>query len=325
MIDITIFTPTYNRAHTLEKLYMSLKRQTMHNFQWLIIDDGSTDTTEETIHQFMAEGALSIRYVKQPNAGKHAAMNRGALMAEGKWFFIVDSDDYLTDNAVERISAYCGQIENNPSFAGIVGLRGKNQSEPWKAWYGETDNTDEGLRRGPSTYGTAEAKRQTPGQNEYVDATCIEYRYRLGNQGDRAEVIRTSVLRQYPFPQFEKENFLVEGYLWLTLAKAGYRFRWFQEIIYITEYLSDGLTRNIRRHYLNNPKGSCAFYNLQMSCKGIPWKVQIRAAANYFRYGFHGKYTFFELFKKMRKKAMLPVGMVIGCMLALKDCRNKEI
>jgi glycosyltransferase involved in cell wall biosynthesis len=100
---ITIFTPTYNRAYSLRRLYDSLCKQTSNDFEWLVVDDGSTDDTENLINSFIADGKVDIRYFKQANGGKHRAINFGVREARGELFFIVDSDDQVTPDAVEWI------------------------------------------------------------------------------------------------------------------------------------------------------------------------------------------------------------------------------
>ena len=107
-VKITVFTPTYNRAYTLERLYKSLLNQTSYDFEWLIVDDGSTDNTSELIKSFQNNQLFDVRYYKQGNGGKHVAINKGVELAEGELFFIVDSDDYLTDDAIAITKKYCG-------------------------------------------------------------------------------------------------------------------------------------------------------------------------------------------------------------------------
>ena len=99
---ITVFTPTYNRAYILENLYRSLQRQTCKTFEWLVVDDGSADNTKELFERWQQEdNFFPIRYVKQENGGKCRAINQGLKLADGELFFTVDSDDYLTDDALE--------------------------------------------------------------------------------------------------------------------------------------------------------------------------------------------------------------------------------
>ena len=100
---ITVFTPTYNRGYTLENLFNSLLVQTNKNFEWLIVDDGSTDNTEDLVNRFKDVSSFKIRYIKKKNGGKHTAINCGVNLAEGFLFFIVDSDDQLTKDAIENL------------------------------------------------------------------------------------------------------------------------------------------------------------------------------------------------------------------------------
>ena len=99
-IKLTLFTPTYNRAHLLERLYSSIKKQTYHHFEWLIVDDGSTDNTNEVVKTFIEEGIITIKYVFKRNGGKHRAINEGVQQAQGELFFIADSDDMLPPDAL---------------------------------------------------------------------------------------------------------------------------------------------------------------------------------------------------------------------------------
>src|SRR5690554_5941382 len=115
---ITIFTPTYNRAKTLPRLYNSLKNQTNQNFEWVIVDDGSSDNTEELVSNWINEKNISITYYKQVNGGKHRAINKGLDLAKGELFFMVDSDDYLTKDSLETINTY----NNTYSNENIIGF-----------------------------------------------------------------------------------------------------------------------------------------------------------------------------------------------------------
>lgn len=252
---ITVFTPTYNRAYILSKLYNSLKNQTSKDFEWLIIDDGSTDYTKDLVGTFMSEQQIMLRYYCQENGGKHRAINKGVRLAKGEWFFIVDSDDYLPNDSIETIKKYISQIAEDNSFAGVSGLRcypnGKTIGGEFKYTILDTD------------------------------AVTVREKYRV--KGDMAEVWRTSVLKEYPFPEFENEKFMSEGTVWMQIAKR-YRLRYFNKGVYICEYLTDGLTRNIRKCRRSSPQGS--MYNLTMVMRDKRFSVitKIRAAVNYWRY-----------------------------------------
>jgi glycosyltransferase involved in cell wall biosynthesis len=226
---ITIFTPTYNRAYRIGKLYDSLKRQTSKDFEWIVINDGSTDNTNELFESWLKEkNEFPIIYKEVPNGGKHRAINKAVQMAASDAFFIVDSDDYLLDNAVEKANSWFGQISEDDSFAGVSGLRGEDEETPIGG-YGNYDG-------------------------EYIDCTNLQ-RHLYNLLDDKAEVYKTSILKQYPFPEFEGENFVSEPVVWDHIGRDGYKIRWFNEIIYICEYLQDGLTVNINKKFMDNPKG----------------------------------------------------------------------
>lgn len=212
---ITIMTPTYNRAYILHKAYRSLKKQTSFDFEWIIIDDGSSDNTEELANQWMRECTdFDIIYYKQSNGGKHRAINRAVQMARYEWFLILDSDDELTENAVESIHVWIADVSGCGDIVGVAGLRGTSDHV-----------IGERLKR------------------EYIDATNLE-RKKYGLLGDKAEIYKTKILKQYPFPEFEGENFLRESAVWDRIAKDGLKLRWYNDIVYLCEYIEDGLTKN---------------------------------------------------------------------------------
>lgn len=297
MPKITVFTPTYNRGNLLRRVYVSLQKQTYKDFEWVIVDDGSTDETERIVNEFKNEAMFPVIYKKKKNEGKHIAINEGCRLARGEWFFIVDSDDYLTEDALDTVNYYSDKIKDNPDFAGVVGLRGGADGKAWTE-YQENSHVD------------AHDLQADFLKQEFLDADFIEYKYIRKINGDRAEVVRTEILRKYPFPKFENEKFLVESYLWLTLANAGYIFRWFNKVIYITEYLEDGLTKNIETHYRNSPIGSYKVANLLLKCKNIPVQIRVRSIYHYVKYGRLAKINLIALSKECNDIVLMPIGLV---------------
>lgn len=229
MCKVTVFTPTYNRAYILGELYVSLQRQTVHSFEWLIVDDGSVDNTEQVVSNWiLQERKFPIRYYKTKNGGKHRAINFALNCAEGEYFFIVDSDDQLVSTAIETV---CDRMDSLPmtireKFAGICLCKGY----------------------------TAERAVGTSFDGVYLDCTSLE-REKYGITGDKAEVFYTEVLRQYPFPEFEGENFITECAVWDKIAADGYLLRFYNEIVYLCEYRDDGLTQMGMELYYRNPQG----------------------------------------------------------------------
>lgn len=228
-MKITVFTPTYNRAYIIETLYRSLQRQTFTDFEWLVVDDGSSDGTEELFSQWSGEETrFPIRYYKQPNGGKHRAINRGITLASGTIFYIVDSDDWLPKDSLEIIEHEMSILPLNGlyAFAGVCGCRG--------------------YRNGQVIGRTFEG--------DYLDCTALE-RVKHGIEGDKAEAFFTDILRKYPFPEFEGENFLTEAIVWDKMAADGYCLRFFNKVVYLCEYREDGLTHQGLDLYYRNPKG----------------------------------------------------------------------
>lgn len=251
---ITVFTPTYNRAYRLQALYESLCRQTFHDFEWLIVDDGSTDDTESIVAAWIAENRITIRYYKQPNGGKHRAINRGVNMAEGLLFFIVDSDDILPDDSLKLISEHYDLIKDRPQFGGLCGL---------KAYYsGETVGQT-------ADFGILECTNFD-----------IDYKYKL--KGDMSEVFYTSVLKEFPFPEIEGEKFCPEILVWNRIS-TKYIIHYFSKITYLCEYLPDGLTSRIARLRMNSPIASCMTYH-DIIAGPTPLWAKFRAAINFWRF-----------------------------------------
>lgn len=228
---VTVFTPTYNRAYILGDLYHSLQRQTCMDFEWLIVDDGSTDDTKALVASWQGEeNPFPIRYVYQENGGKCRAINRGLKEAEGRLFFTVDSDDYLTDDAIEKVIRWDGELPADGHFCGYAGNMG---TAP-----GVTTN------------------RLFPG--DYLDGTALNRYDRV--DGERAFVFYTEIHRKYLYPEFPGEKFLTEAVTWDLMAHDGYKMRFYNDIIRIWEYKDDGLTQAGYRVFLENPQGTGLFF-----------------------------------------------------------------
>ncbi len=243
---ITVFTPTYNRAYRISQLYESLRRQTSKAFEWIVVDDGSTDETRELIETWTkADNGFELRYFLKDNGGKHTAINLGVSVASYEWFFVVDSDDYLRDDAIEKVEEWTAGISENV-IAGVSGL----------------SMFPDGRMIG--------GKFSCP-VGEYVDAKNTE-RDKYGLTGDKAEVYRTAILQKYPFPVFEGEKFLSEICVWNRIAEEGYKIRWYNYPLKVCEYLPDGLTsqNNNNKLLLDNFDGYLySMKYLLMSSKGI--------------------------------------------------------
>ena len=228
---ITVFTPTYNRGYIIETLYRSIQRQSYQNFEWLVVDDGSSDNTEQLFAAWQQENnPFPIRYIKKENGGKCRAINLGLEMAKGELFFTVDSDDYLTEDALEKIVKWEAELPKDGNFCGFAGNLGTAPNE--------TPN------------------KPLPGA--YFDGTAFD-RYGIV-EGERASVFYTQIHRKYPYPVFHGENFMTEAVTWNRMANDGYKMRFFNDIIWIYEYKEDGLTNAGYQLFLNNPQGTALFF-----------------------------------------------------------------
>lgn len=247
---ISVITPTYNRGYIISNLYDSLLGQSCFDFEWIIIDDGSTDNTDNIIMRWKAP--FPIRYYKTENGGKHRALNYGIPKAEGDYIFFVDSDDCLTKTAIERAYYWINSLNGDKRFAGVSGLRGWRNKE---GYIGEF-----------------------PKNKKYIDCKNT-HRYNHHLKGDKAEIYRKDLLIQNPFPEFDGEKFIGEGSVWNKLSELGYMVRWFDEIIYLCEYLPDGLTSHINELYRKNFKGYT--YNTKLNYKVVPFPFNLMAVSTY--------------------------------------------
>ena len=254
---ITILTPTYNRASLLPRLFDSLLRQTSKDFEWIVVDDGSTDDTREVVVNLKEKcgGAFPMGYVYKANGGKHMAINIGAERARGELLFIADSDDLLTDDALETVENSWHDISDDKSFAGIAGLD-------------ITMDTREVIGSGLP--------------QEHIDCNAIDIRYRHHVTGDMKEVFRTEVLREFPFPEFAGERFCPEQLVWFRMARR-YRLRYINKPIYIADYQPDGITAGITRARMRNPSASMLTYAELTECP-VPFLVKVKAAINFWRF-----------------------------------------
>lgn len=252
-MTLSIITPTYNRADYLPRCYNSLRNQTSYNFEWIIVDDGSTDNTESVVSAFSSE-LFPVVYVKKPNGGKHTALNASHPYIRGEYILILDSDDFLTDTAVQEVVDAWAQYAKDQSIGIVTFLKGTDKEHPVCAAV------------------------------EYdVPAEILRYRRIRYMRTDCCEVIRTELFKQYPFPEFEGERFLSECALWDQVSfthKCVYR----NSVIYICEYLEGGLTESGRALRLRNANGGMFTAELRMDRSNF-FKDRVKNALLYNCYG----------------------------------------
>lgn len=256
-MHITVFTPTYNRAHLLSRLYKSLCQQTFKDFEWVIVDDGSKDDTEHVVNsQFINNDQFPVRYFYQENGGKHRAINRGVNEAKGELFFIADSDDWLPENALAIVTEEFGKVKANRNIAGVAGL----------------DCYDDGTIVGSGL------------PKDVIDCNAINIRMKYHVIGDLKEVFRTSVLSEFPFPEIEREKFCPEQLVWFRIAQK-YDLHYFNKPIYIAEYQDSGITAGIIRARMKSPIASMMCYQ-ELNSYDVSFSQKAKAAINYWRFRF---------------------------------------
>lgn len=230
---ITVLTPTYNRAHTLTRAFQSLNLQHDLNFEWLIVDDGSTDDTKELIEKLSSQALFKIRYFYQNNSGKHVAINTGCKHALQEWILILDSDDVLTLDAIATVSE---AVKKN-----------------------ETANTVGFCFRKCYLNGSL------IGETKNLPSPVFLHPTEAGNflKGDLAYVFRRKQMQEHPFPVIEGEKFVPELYIWNKIGDEGKIIFYLNKAIYLCEYLADGYTMNFSKNLKQNPQGFLIYYKSQ--------------------------------------------------------------
>ena len=231
---LTIFTPTYNRDYILPKLYKSLCQQTCKDFEWVLVDDGSTDTTGEMANNWLSEKKINMRFIKQKNSGKPIAHNKGVSEAKGDLFVCVDSDDYLLDNAVEEIKKLWTKIRNR-KITGILSFRCYSNKSPL-----------------------------TTLQNSKIKESTLREAYKKhGLHGDTMLIFKTDIIRKYHFVVANGERFIPEDYLYNQIDNDGPMYI-YRKALYVCEYQKDGLTANVAQNLFSNYKSYVIYCNAKL-------------------------------------------------------------
>lgn len=291
---ITIITPTYNRASNLKHLYQTLTKQTVSDFVWLIEDDGSTDDTARLIQTFLAEERINIQYYQRENGGKHRALNAGIAMTDTELTFIVDSDDYLPENAIETILLYHQKYKHTPNLCGYSFLRCYKDGSVNTAYF----KKDEEI------------------------ASYRDVRINGGIGGDKAEVFYTDILKKFPFPEYEGEKFLPEDLVWMQMS-GPYRMVHINKCIYIGEYLDGGLTKTGRAMKIYSPRGMMHRSQIYLNDAGVCLKVKVKMMILYIVYGKFSGTSVKELFRNTTPKFLF-VLLVLPSILIYRKWKKEN-
>lgn len=293
MYKFTVCTPTYNRAHTLNRVYESLLKQTFTDFEWIIIDDGSIDDTKKIVNRWIEDENINIRYIYQKNSGKHRALNKAIDLAQGELFLTFDSDDMCVENALELFLTSWDKIENKKDFVGVTAL------------YKDAKGKTLGMRF----------------PQDIFDSNTIECRYKYNIVGDKWGFQRVDILRQNKFPEYEGENFLAEGVVWNQIAQK-YKTRYVNQYLGVVDYQEDGLSANSIKLRINNPNGALNYYNSEMVINGIPLIRQIKDNINYIRFSKHAQIPFINIVSNSKNKYITLLTFMLGFALYINDKNN---
>lgn len=267
---LTIFTPAYNRAHTIGRTYESLCRQTSKDFCWLVVDDGSVDNTKELVGKWIKEDKIPIRYIYQQNQGMHGAHNTAYRNIDTELNTCIDSDDYMPDDAVEKSLSFWRQYGSD-TVAGIIGL----------------DATKDGKVIGAKF------------PKDLKTTTLRNYYENLHGSGDKKIIYRTEVIKKYPqYPLFEGESYVGLAYLY-NMIDDDYELLVSNDVYAIVEYQDDGSSRGMWHQYWKNPKGFAFLRKFDM-IQTKSWKRKIRDNIHYVSHSIRSKNNRFLMESPMK-------------------------
>lgn len=253
---LTIFTPTFNRGPFLTRIFENLSVQEELSFEWLIVDDGSTDGTKDIVESLCSTSSFDINYFWQENSGKHIAMNKGISEASGEYFFCLDSDDLLTSDALKQIKRLI-QLSSKMDVGGFVGV---------------------------AKYPSGEIIGKPPASNLISDSIEIRDKYKIRGE---PEVYKSLLLKNYQFPKFGNEKFLTEAYLFDVIS-VKYKLLYTNKILMIKDFQEDGLTSKEPMLRISNPIGTISYYR-QRVLMTVPLLPLFKALTNYYRFSFHSR------------------------------------
>ncbi len=250
MKTLTVFTPTYNRAHTLARTYKSLCNQTCNDFEWLVIDDGSIDNTEELVKGWIVEGRISIRYIKKENGGLHTGYTMAIANMETELNVCIDSDDFMPDNGVEIIVTTWKNECRGKNLAGIIGLDYHLDGTPNGGMF-----ANEGI---------------------YHIYEMIRF-----HKGDTKIVCRTDILKSLRvMPEYKGEKNFNPMYYYLQVD-VDYKFLIINRNFCFIEYQLDGMSANIYHQFRNSPHSFSQYRRLSMSLPYYSWIMKFKINIHY--------------------------------------------
>lgn len=290
--SFTVFTPTYNRARLLPRAYKSLKDQTFRDFEWIIVDDGSTDDTNKLVQEWIEEATFPIHYSWQPNSGQHVAINRGIEKAQGYFFAILDSDDWYVPRALERFLYHweCIPDEKKSSFSGVAGL---------------------------CAYPSGEIVG-TRFPYDVLDSDSIGIRVHYRVKGDKIGAHRAEVMREFPFPE-DLGRYVTKSLVWNRRA-LHYASRCVNEVLAYKEYQPGGMSAQSMLVRVMSPKAARLYYKEFISMgRPLPVDIVLRNYINYVRYSLHAGVPLREQILDVPSRLLWSTCFLPGAGVCLKD------
>lgn len=276
----------------LSRVHESLCSQTFQDFEWLVVDDGSEDDTSEMLRRLEATTPLRMRHFHQQNQGKHVAFNTAVELAAGRFFVVVDSDDWVLGQGLETLVDAWRSIPTDSidSYVGVAGL---------------CERPDGRLVGSPFP-------------SNVVDSTFVDIRVRDRVRGDKTHMVRTELLRRHPYPVYGQERFLADSFVWNRLAQEG-RTRFVNRRVLVRDYQPGGLTATADRIRAHAPQGARAYYMSFVNEHPMPLKPAVRCSANYARYSAHAGVRWRDQFREIDRRIAFFLGLPLGGLLYLRD------
>jgi len=298
----TVFVPTYNRAHLLPRLLESIEAQTFQDFELLIVDDGSTDETQDYLQAYQPKGAYTLRVFRQENQGRHIAFNLAFEQACGFLFTTINSDDTMPPNALERFWYWWNYAQEHYPTEQIVGV--------------------EGLCADMDTHEIiGDPFPQSPMVSDRVEMHFVHRRH-----GDKVRAVRTDIIAQYRFPKIPGEKYILPSYLWHQLGFDRHRLLFVNEVLCYKEYREDGVSKNKLKVFSRNPRGVACYHALvvhrSIQDGRVPTGEIILSFARWVRFSLYTQS--FGAVLRMSREFALPAGsrfggLMIGVYLRLRD------
>jgi glycosyltransferase involved in cell wall biosynthesis len=293
---VSVITPTHNRATKLPRLFASLQAQTFRDFEWLVVDDGSVDETGQVVQAWVEEAGFPIRYVHKENGGRHTAVNVGVRNAAGAYCAVIDDDDWYMPGALERLKREWDALSEPEHFVEVQGLcvtpTGEVIGDPYPT--------------------------------SVFDSDYYELNEVLGIRGDRLGMMRTEVMRAFPFPE-EFSGPFVDERLVFNRMSLSHRTRGLNEPLGYKEYLAEGISNTHNAKHVEQSGVRLLIYReLLAARRPMSPRSRYKAYANLVRNVLHQKEPLWGEFRTAPSRGWFILALPAGVALHLRDRRQQR-